>query len=207
MPKLELYNLDGKGVGEVELAEGVFGVEPKPHLFHNVVRWQLARRRSGTSKAKTRSEIRGSNQKAYKQKGTGRARRGSMNKSPVVRGGGAAHGPKVQDWSYNIPKKVRRSALCSALSQRILDKKFFVIDDLELSEFKTKKVLEILTRFGIEGALFVDGPNERLDRSSRNVPRCNFLRSEGLNVYDVLRHEAVVISASAVKAAEERLSP
>jgi large subunit ribosomal protein L4 len=170
MPKLELYNLDGKGVGEVELAEGVFGVEPKPHLFHNVVRWQLARRRSGTSKAKTRSEIRGSNQKAYKQKGTGRARCGSMNKSPVVRGGGAAHGPKVQDWSYNIPKKVRRSALCSALSQRILDKKFFVIDDLELSEFKTKKVLEILTRFGIEGALFVDGSNERLDRSSRNVP-------------------------------------
>jgi large subunit ribosomal protein L4 len=206
MPKLEIFNLQGKGVGEVELADGVFGVEPKPHLFHNVVRWQLARRRAGTSKAKTRAEIRGSNQKAYKQKGTGRARRGAVRKSPIVRGGGAAHGPKVQDWSYDLPKKVRRSALCSALSQRINDKKFIVIDDLELSEIKTKKVLEILDQFGLQGALFVDGPNERLDRSSRNIPRCNFLRSEGLNVYDVLRHEAVVISASAVKAAEERLS-
>lgn len=205
MAQLKLYDKAGKEKGEVTLADAVFAAEIKEHLFQEVVKWQLAARRAGTSSSKIRNEVRGSNAKPFKQKGTGRARRGVLKKSPLVPGGGTVHGPRPRDWSYRLNRKVRASALRSALSKRVSEQRLFVVDDLSLGEYRTKKVLEILGGFGVKGALFVDGPNAELDRSSRNLPHTSYLRVDGLNVYDVLRHDALVISESAVRAAEERL--
>ena len=206
MPDVKVYNQTGEQVGTLALSDAVFGAEPKPHLYAEVVKWQLARRRAGTGSTKGRSEIAGANHKPYRQKGTGRARRGSWRKSPVVRGGGVAFGPKSRDWSYPLNKKVRRAALKGALSGRVAEERFYVVEHLALPEYRTKKVLEILGALGLEGALLVDGPNDQLDRSSRNLRKCSFLRCEGVNVYDVLRHDALVISKSAAQALEERLS-
>jgi len=207
MPKVSIHNLEGAETGTTELPDEVFGVEVKPHLFYDVVRWQLAKRRSGTASTKTRAEIRGTTRKPFKQKGTGNARRGSGKKSPLFPGGGIAHGPRPKDWSYSIPKKVRKAALRSALTKRLNEKKLFIIDDLSINTYKSKKVLEILGRFGLNGALLVDGQNDHLDRSARNLTECQFLNTDGLNVYDILRFEGLVISASAIKEAAERLKP
>jgi len=207
MPSVKIYNQDAKAVGELELSDDVFAVEVKEHLFQEVVRWQLAKRRAGTSSSKTRAEVAGSGAKAYRQKGTGRARRGAMRKSPVLKGGGVAHGPRPKSWDYRPPRKVRAAALRSALTKRLSESRLFVIDDLSIGEYRTRKVLEILDRFELKGALLIDGPNEHLARSSRNLPKCKFLRIGGLNLYDVLNHDALLISAEAITAAQERLSP
>jgi large subunit ribosomal protein L4 len=207
MPKVSIHNIEGTETGTTELPDDVFGVDVRPHLFYEVVKWQLANRRSGTASTKTRAEIRGSTSKPFRQKGTGNARRGSGKKSPLFPGGGIAHGPRPKDWGYSIPKKLRKAALRSALTKRLNEKKLFVIDDLSLDVYKSKKVLEILGRFGLDSALLVDGPNEQLDRSARNLTECQYLKIDGLNVYDVLRFEALVISVSAIEEAAERLKP
>ncbi len=205
MPEVTLYNNKGEKVGKTMLSDAVFGAEVKPHLFHEVVRWQLAKRRAGTATVKSRSDVAGSRQKPFRQKGTGRARRGSARKSPLLRGGGVVFGPQQKDWGYTVPKKVRKAALMGALSSRTAENKVFVVDNLAMNEIRTKNVLEIINGFGVNGALLVDGPNEQLSRSSKNLPKSSFLQVDGLNVYDVLRHEVLIISAAAVEEVEKRL--
>jgi large subunit ribosomal protein L4 len=193
-----VYNLNKQAVGSIELDDAVFGVEIKEHLFHEVVRSQLACRRSGNHSTKDRSEVHGHNKKPYKQKGTGQARQGDV-KSPVWRGGGVVFGPRPRDYSYKPPRKVRRAALRCALAKRLADQKLWVIDSLELPEIKTKAIAAVATRFGWNSALFVDENNEHLQKSARNLVKHQFLLRGGLNVYDILRYEHLVVSKAAVQ--------
>ena len=206
MPKLDVYNANNEKVGEIELSEAVFGAEIKPHLLHEVVVWQLAKRRAGTACTKTRSEVRGGGRKPWRQKGTGRARVGSR-RSPLWRGGGTTFGPKPRDYSYNVPKKVRKAALKVALSDKLAEEKLVVLQGFGLSEIKTKAFAEVLGRFEIKNALVVTAePDEMLEKSSRNIPGVKVLRAEGLNVYDILRYDRLMLLEPAVGRIEEALS-
>ena len=206
MSTVDVYNLSRDKVGELELDDQVFGVEVKEHLFWEVVRSQLAGRRRGTASTKERSFVHGTTAKMFRQKGTGRARKG-MRKSPLHRGGGIVFGPHPRNFGYRVPKKVRRAALRCALSRRLGEQRLFVIDAFELDEIKTKKIAEILERFEVTSALIVDERNERLHKSSRNLPTCKYLPVEGLNVYDVLRYETLILTSSSVKVIEGALRP
>jgi large subunit ribosomal protein L4 len=201
-------------VGSVELADEVFATEVKEHLFYEVVKAQLASRRQGTQAAKNRSAVSGSTKKLYKQKGTGRARHGSI-RAPIYVGGGRAHPPRPRDWSYRPPQQVRASALRSALSKLHKEGRLVVVDRLELPEVKTKGLVSALeTLQKIEkntkqkSALVVDNAaNEKLRLSIRNCKDHQFLPPEGVNVYDLLRHDTLVLSKDAVKALELRCLP
>jgi len=167
----------------------------------------VAVRRRGTASTKTRSEVQGSTRKIYRQKGTGRARHGGIRSGTFV-GGGTCFGPKPRSYAYRPPKKVRRSALCSAISLRVNEKKLIVLQDLELGEIKTKKLAAVLQTLGVTRGLIVDDKaNIKLIKSARNLPRAKYLAPEGLNVYDVLLHDTLVLTAPAVKKIEERLLP
>ncbi len=206
MPKVDIYDEMKKKVGEIDLSEEVFGAEVKPHLLHEVVVWQLAKRRAGTASAKTRAEVRGGGRKPWRQKGTGRARVGSRN-SPLWRGGGVVHGPKPRDYGYNVPKKVRKAALCSALSDKLAEEKLDVIKGFGLDEIKTKAFVEVLNRFDTDNVLvIVPDMDEVLEKSARNVPKVKVLRAEGLNVYDILRYDRLMLLEPAVGRIEEALS-
>ena len=197
--KLDVYNLQNVKVGEVEVSERVFGTEVKPYLHHEVVRYQLAKRRAGTHKTKTRSEISGSGKKLYKQKGTGRARHGSI-KSPTFVGGGTVFGPLVRDHSFSVPRKVRRGALRSALSEKVAAQSLTVVDKFDLDAPKTRAVVEHLTALGIKNALVIDVENETLKLSVRNLPTSKFLQHVGLNVLDVVHYGHLVITEAAIRA-------
>lgn len=206
MPKVDIYDEMKKKVGEIDLSDAVFGVEVKPHLLHEVVVWQLAKRRSGTASTKTRAEVRGGGRKPWRQKGTGRARVGSRN-SPLWRGGGVVHGPKPRDYSYNVPKKVRRAAICSALSDKLAEDKLVVIKGFGLEDIKTKAFVEVLNRFETDNVLVVTAEMDVvLEKSARNVPKVKVLRAEGLNVYDILRYDRLLLLEPAVGRIEEALS-
>src|SRR5512137_1774505 len=169
MPTLDVLNQSGEKVGQIELADAVFAAPVREHLLWEVVKAQLATRRRGTASTKTRTEVRGSTRKLYRQKGTGRARHGSIRASTFV-GGGAAHGPKPRPYAYRPPKKVRRAALRSALSLRAGEQKIVVLQDLNLGEIKTKKVAQLLERFGVQRGLLVDDKaNLALIKSTRNL--------------------------------------
>ena len=188
-----------------QLPESIFGVPIRPHLLHQTVIMQLNNRRSGTASTKTRGLVRGSGRKPWRQKGTGRARVGSI-RSPLWTGGGTTFGPQPRDYSYRLPKKARREALLSALSLRRQDEKIIVIDKLELAETKTKLMLEVLKNLGVESALIViHESDERVERSARNLGTVKVLRAEGLNVYDILRYEHLVLTEQALGVIEERL--
>jgi large subunit ribosomal protein L4 len=205
MPKLDVYDAQREKVGEIELSEAVFAAEVKPHLLHEVVGWQLAKRRAGTAHTKTRAEVRGGGKKPWRQKGTGRARVGSR-RSPLWRGGGTTFGPRTRDYSYSLPKKVRKAALRSALSDKLAEDKLVVLKGFDLEAIKTKAFVEVLGRFELADVLVVtDQPDEVLEKSSRNVPRVKVLRAEGLNVYDILRHDRLVLLEPAVGRIEEAL--
>jgi large subunit ribosomal protein L4 len=205
MPKLDVYDAQREKVGEIELSEAVFAAEVKPHLLHEVVGWQLAKRRAGTAHTKTRAEVRGGGKKPWRQKGTGRARVGSR-RSPLWRGGGTTFGPRTRDYSYSLPKKVRKAALRSALSDKLAEDKLVVLKGFGLEAIKTKAFVEVLGRFELADVLVVtDQPDEVLEKSSRNVPRVKVLRAEGLNVYDILRHDRLVLLEPAVGRIEEAL--
>jgi large subunit ribosomal protein L4 len=207
MPTLDVLNQSGEKVGQIELADAVFAAPVREHLLWEVVKAQLATRRRGTASTKTRTEVRGSTRKIYRQKGTGRARHGSIRASTFV-GGGVAHGPKPRSYAYRPPKKVRRAALRSALSLRAGEQKLVVLQDLNLGEIKTKKVAELLARFGASRGLLVDDKaNLQLIKSTRNLPRSKYLAPEGLNVYDILLHDTLVITAPVAKQIEGRLLP
>jgi large subunit ribosomal protein L4 len=203
--KLDVFNLKREKVGELELSDDVFAGEVKEHLLHEVVNAQLASRRAGTRAGKERAAVRGSSRKIYKQKGTGNARHGSI-RAPVFRGGGRAHPPKPQDWSYRPPRKVRIGALRSALSLIAKEGRLTVVDAMELDEVKTKKLAGVLTTLdAADKTLVVDTKgNENLRLSIRNMPSNQFLPPEGVNVYDLLRHKHLVVSKDAVKALEAR---
>ena len=206
MPTVDVYNLAREVTGQLELSEAVFGVPVKSHVLHEVVVYQLAKRRAGTSKTKGRSEVSGGGKKPWRQKGTGRARAGT-SRSPVWRGGGTIHGPHPRDYETRVPKKVRRLALKMALSQKVIEEGFTVIDDFKLEQIRTKDFAGLLTRFELGKTLLVlPGPDEILEKSARNIPRVKVLRSEGLNVYDLLNYRAVILSRDCVSKIEEALA-
>ncbi len=206
MAKIDVRNLKNEKVGEIELSDAVFAAEVKEQLFYEVVKAQLASRRQGTASAKNRSAVSGTSKKVYKQKGTGRARHGSI-RAPVYVGGGQAHPPRPRDWSYRPPARVRQGALVSALSLFHKEGRLVVVDRFELPEIKTKAVLSVLAALETKKkALVVDSAdNEKLRLSIRNAPAHQFLAPEGLNVYDLLRHDTLVLSKDAVQKLEARI--
>jgi large subunit ribosomal protein L4 len=203
--KVVVYNLKKEKVGELELADEVFAAEIKEHLFHEVVTAQLASQRAGTSAAKERAAVRGSKAKIYKQKGTGQARHGGI-RAPIFVGGGRAHPPKPQDWARRPPRRVRISALKSALSLLLKEGRLTVVDAIDLGEIKTKKVVSVLTALSAPPKTLVvdDKNNQNLRLSLRNLETSQFLPPEGVGVYDLLRHEHLVVSKQAAKALEAR---
>ncbi|MBS0012750.1 MAG: 50S ribosomal protein L4 [Desulfobacterales bacterium] len=206
MAVVEVKNIQGETVSEIDLSEEIFNVEVKQSVLHQVVRMQLANRRRGTAKVKRRSEVRGSTQKMFRQKGTGRARRGDV-KSPLLRGGGVIFGPEPRDYSYKVPKKVRRLALKMALSAKLKDNEIIVLDGFALDQVKTKAVASTLQRLELEKPLIViDQKDATLELSSRNIPGVKVLRVEGLNVYDILNHKTLVLLAPSLKGIEGRLA-
>jgi large subunit ribosomal protein L4 len=177
----------------------------KPSVLHEVVTMQLASKRSGTASVKHRSDIRGSGRKLFRQKGTGRARRGNI-KSPLLRGGGVTFGPIPKSYAYRVPKRVRKLALKMALTSKLQDENLMVVDDLKLKEIKTKGFLAVLSALKLEDALIVtEQKDETIELSSRNIPNVKVLRSDGLNVYDILNRQTLVLLASSIKAIEGRL--
>jgi len=205
MATVDVYNLKREKVGTVDLADEVFAAEVKEHLFYEVVKAQLASSRQGTACAKNRSAVSGSTKKLYKQKGTGRARHGSL-RSPVYVGGGQAHPPRPRDWSYRPPRQVRLGALRSALSKFHKEGRLVIVDRFDLSEIKTKALLQALGTLKTDRhTLVVDvAGNENLRLSIRNCADHQFLPPEGVNVYDLLRHDTLVLSKDAAKALETR---
>jgi large subunit ribosomal protein L4 len=205
MAVTKVYNTDNKKVGEVELNDALFGLEVKKHILHDVVKMQLANRRAGTASTKTRTEVRGGGAKPYRQKGTGRARAGTNN-SPLWRGGGVTFGPKPRDYSYKLPKKVRRLGLRMALSARFSEDNITVLEGFELADIKTKQFVEVMKKLNIEnGLIVIPGKNENLEKSSRNVQGYKVIQADGLNVYDILLHRRLVLLQPCLGQLEERL--
>src|SRR3982751_6111452 len=208
MPTVKVRNLKNEEIGDLELSDAVFGAALNESLIHAAVRNFLANARQGTVGTKTRGDVSGSGRKLWKQKGTGRARIASI-RSPLWKGGGNAHGPQARDWSYNLPKKMKRGALRSALSERVREGNVIVLDQLSLKEGKTKSFVESLGKLGLEGkTLIVDSlENENLLRASRNVQRAKVVNSHSLNIYDLLYHEKLVLSRAAADELTELLGP
>jgi large subunit ribosomal protein L4 len=205
MAKVSVYNLQKKSVGELELSDEVFGVEVNEALIYDVLKAQLASRRAGTAKTKTRPEVSGSTRKLYRQKGTGAARHGAIRAAQYV-GGGRVHGPQPRDYSYRPPRKMRAGALVSALSLKLKQGQLLVVDTFELSEIKTKNLAAILKVLEAKNSLIVDAKaNEKLRISTRNIPKSHFLPPEGVNLYDVLRHENLILTKEAATELQNRL--
>lgn len=206
MAVVDVINSKGENVSRATLSEAIFDVPVKESVLHDVVRMQMARRRSGTAAVKHRSDIAGSTKKLFRQKGTGRARRGNI-KSPLLRGGGSVFGPDPRSYDVALPKKVRRLALRMALSAKLRDARLTVIDGFELNRIKTRDFVGILEAIGKQGGLIVtNGKNDTLKLSARNVPGVKVLSADGLNVYDLLRYPELILVEEAVGAIEGRLS-
>jgi len=206
MPTIDVLNRSGEKVSQRELSETVFAVTPRSSVLHEVVTAQLAGRRAGTAAVKQRGEVVGSTRKLFRQKGTGRARRGNI-KSPLLRGGGVTFGPQPRSHGYKPPKKLRRLALRMALTSKLQENQLLVLDSFDFEEIKTKAFLEVARALNIENALIVtDKKDETLELSSRNVPNFKVMRSEGLNVHDILKHRFLVLLEPAVNQIEGRLS-
>jgi large subunit ribosomal protein L4 len=207
MAVVEVHNIEGKPVAQVDLPDAIFNVPVKPHILHAVVTMQLANRRSANPKVKHRGDVAGSTRKLYKQKGTGRARRGDI-KSPLLRGGGVIFGPDGRLYAGRLPKKVRQLALKMAISSKLQDHALMVVDRFDVEPIKTKAFVTGIKALKLTSALIVtEAKNETLERSSRNVPDVKVLRCEGLNVYDVLKYDTLVLLQPAIKTIEGRLTP
>jgi large subunit ribosomal protein L4 len=204
--KLNVVTLENKPAGSIELADAVFGAPARPDILARVVDWQLAKRRAGTHKAKGIADVQGTTKKPYAQKGTGRARQGSL-RSPQFRGGAIIFGPVVRDHGYDLPKKVRRLGLRTALSSKQADGHLIVVDDAKLPEARTKALEERLAKLGSTSVLFIGGRvvDDNLKRAARNLPHVDVLPVQGANVYDILRRETLVITKDAVAELEARL--
>jgi large subunit ribosomal protein L4 len=207
MAKADVLDIKGAKVGEVEIKDEIWTVEVKPYLIHDVVVMQLANRRRGTSSTKTRSDVSGGSKKPYRQKGTGRARAGSST-SPLWPGGGVVFGPHPRDHRMSLPKKVKKSALRSALSQRYQEANVKFLDKLALDAISTKGFSGIVKVLSLTKPLFVVGEkDEMVEKSARNIPFVKILRAEGLNVYDIMKHDQFVVTLDALKRIEEVLVP
>ena len=203
MANVSVYNMEGKEVGTIELNDGVFGVEINEHLVHMAVVQQLANNRQGTQKAKTRSEVSGGGRKPWRQKGTGHARQGST-RSPQWTGGGVVFAPVPRDYSFKLNKKEKRAALKSALTSRVVDGKLIVVDELKFDEIKTKKFQTVMDNLKVNKALVVlDNMDKNVILSARNIPNVNTTQVEGMNVYDILKGDTLVVTKSAVAKIEE----
>jgi large subunit ribosomal protein L4 len=205
MPVAGVYDIENKKVSEIELSEAVFGAEVNEAVLYDVVRMQMASKRLGTASTKTRHEIRGGGKKPWRQKGTGRARAGTI-RSPLWRGGGIVFGPLPRSYAYKVPKKVKKLALVSALSMKVKEGRLLILKDFPMDEIKTKKFKEIIDRFGLKKVLLVvDKTDPVLEKSSRNVQGIKVIRSEGINVYDLLNYDHVVLFEPSVKTIEGAL--
>lgn len=206
MAVVEVKNIKGEKVSEVELTDSIFNIPVKPSVLHEIVTMQLASRRSGTATVKNRSDVAGSSKKLFRQKGSGRARRGNK-KSPLLRGGGVVFGPHNRSYAYKAPKKVRRLALKMALSSKLQENMLIVIDGFDLDQIKTKSVVLALETLKAEKPLIITGAqNDNLELSSRNIPGVKVLQVEGLNVYDILNHRNLILLQPSIKEIEGRLA-
>ena len=203
MANVSVYNSEGKEVGTIDLNDAVFGVEVNEHLVHMAVVSQLANKRQGTQKAKTRSEVSGGGRKPWRQKGTGHARQGST-RAPQWTGGGVVFAPTPRDYSFKLNKKERRAALKSALTSRVEEKKFIVVDEINFDEIKTKKFQDVLNNLSVSKALVVleDG-NKNAELSARNIADVKTAKTNTINVYDILKYNTVIATKAAVQAIEE----
>ena len=207
MPIVDVLNINKEKVGEVELQEDIFGVPVWGHVLHEVVTWQRACRRGGNASTKSRGEVRGGGRKPWRQKGTGRARSGST-RSPIWKGGGVTFGPKPRSYAYALPKKVRRLALKMALSSKLQAGQLVVLDEYPHTQPKTKDFVQVLRNFEIAKVLIIAGEaNQALQLSARNVPHVQVMLAAGLNVYDILRYEYLVMLKPALAQIEARLAP
>ena len=203
MANVSVYNIEGKEVGTIDLNDAVFGVEVNEHLVHMAVVSQLANKRQGTQKAKTRSEVSGGGRKPWRQKGTGHARQGTT-RAPQWTGGGVVFAPTPRDYSFKLNKKERRAALKSALTSRVEEKKFIVVDEINFDEIKTKKFQDVLNNLSVSKALVVleDG-NKNAELSARNIADVKTAKTNTINVYDILKYNTVIATKAAVQAIEE----
>ncbi len=207
MAVVDVVNTKGEKVSERQLLDELFSVPASKSVLHEVVVMQQASRRAGTAAVKHRSDVRGSSRKLFRQKGTGRARRGNI-KSPLLRGGGSVFGPDPRSYAYRMPKKVRKLALKMALSCKLKDRQLLVLDRMDLEQVKTRDFVKIIDTLHIENALIVtDTKDKKLELSSRNVPNIKILRSEGLNVYDILKYHKLVLLEPVISDIEGRLLP
>ena len=205
MAIIDVYNVKGEKTGQAELNEDVFNGPIKPHILHQVITGQLLKRRSGSASTKGRSEVKSSGSKLWRQKGTGRARVGNAA-SPTRKGGGIVFGPSPRKYVHKTPKKIKKSALRMALSDKFQMERLVVVDHLDLPEIKTKDFVEVMNHFKVSRALIVTkDQNENLEKSSRNVPWAKVMRHEGLNAYDILRYDHLFLDQSAISRIEEAL--
>ncbi len=205
MTVVDVYNLQKEKISEIELKESIFDVPIKKHVLHQVVVSQASSHRRGTATVKTRSEVKGSSAKLYRQKGTGRARAGSVA-SPTRKGGGVAFGPVPRKYTHKVPKKVKKAALRMALTDKVKTDQLIVVDDFSLPEIKTKNFVGIMKNFDVDKALIVTTDKiENLEKSSRNVPRVKVMRYQGLNTYDILKYDHLFLEQSAIGKIQEAL--
>ena len=202
---MEIYNTNKEKVSQVELDKKTFSGEVNPHLLYEVVKMQLASRRRGTASTKNRSHVRGGGKKPWRQKGTGRARAGTI-RSPLWTGGGVVFGPLPRNYSYSVNKKAKKAALRSALSAKCKENKLFILDNFNLKEIKTKSFVTILDNLAIDNALIIDDANINLEKSARNVLGIKVLRPEGLNVYDILKYDSLIITQPCLEKITKSLS-
>lgn len=203
MAKLDVYNLSGAVTGSIELSDAIFGIEPNASAIAIVVRNQLANRRQGTQSTLTRSEVRGGGKRPYRQKGTGRARHGSTRSAQYV-GGGIIFGPKPRSYSYTVPKKVKRLAMKSALSSKVIDKKLIVVDEINLSEIKTAVMAKALKDLKAESALVVfEDKNKNAELSLRNIPDVKTAFVNTINVFDILKYDSLLVTKAAAEKIQE----
>ncbi len=204
MATIDVYNENREKTGEVSVDDSVFGSKIKEHLFYDVIRMQMANRYPKTASVKGRSDVRGGGKKPWRQKGTGRARAGT-SRSPIWKGGGVVFGPVPGDRSIKVPKKVRKQALCSALSMKIKDNSFIVVEDIDFAEIRTKRFIEFLANIKVSDALIIEEENLNLVLSARNVPGVKILPPEGLNLYDILNHSSIIITKPCLEKVQRRL--
>lgn len=204
MAKVDVYNMEGAVTGSMELSDAIFGIEPNLDVLHIAVRNQLANKRQGTHSTKTRSEVRGGGKKPYRQKGTGRARHGSDRSAQYI-GGGVIFGPKPRDYSYTIPKKVRRLAIKSALSSKLSDKNLIVVNTIELKEIKTRSIADMLKALNVDTSalLVLDDKNVNVEKSSRNIAGLKTARVNTINILDLLKFDKMIVTKAAAEKIQE----
>lgn len=205
MATVPVYDIEKNKVSDIELSDDIFNTEVKEYLIHEMVRYQRAARRQGTAKTKGRSEVRGGGKKPYRQKGTGNARQGCI-RAPHYVGGGTAFGPTPRDYRFKLNRKVKKAAVCSALSARFKESRMMVLDQINLDRISTKAFADVLKRFEVENVLIlIDEANPAVELSARNIPSVKVLRAEGVNVYDLMKYHSLVLTQGAVSQLEGAL--